>query len=268
MHPRRIAWHGRRTSHCTTALLLLLVWGAAVPHVHSAVADLIWAPDTGPAPKLPHGAAAPEQARKCLLKTFKSTDAHMRERKVFSQYGEDGILESIFGCIGTTDRYFVEFGVEDGSQCTTRNLRENHGFSGLMMDGSNSRPEVNLQNETISSHNIVQLFSKYKVRHPRFDHLTVDIDQNTYWVALAVLRAGYRPRSLAVEFNRNLAWRDSYATIDMPQEMAFHRDTCEFGCSQLSDRTLTGGLLSSGHPFVQSAGWSCIIADRDFSCCC
>ncbi|WIA39968.1 hypothetical protein OEZ86_013398 [Tetradesmus obliquus] len=163
----------------------------------------------------------------------------MKERKVFSQYGEDGILETIFGCIGTTDKYFVEFGVEDGSECTTRNLREAHGFTGLMMDGGNSKPKINLHQEMMFSHNIAALFIEHKVPHPGFDHLTVDIDQNTFWVALEVLRAGYRPRSLAVEMNRNLGWADSYATIDMPEEMAFFRE-CPHGCFRLPHKAEIG----------------------------
>jgi hypothetical protein len=54
--------------------------------------------------------------------------------------------------------------LQDGNQCTTRNLRENHGFTGLSMDGGNSRPDINLQQEMIFSHNIVQLFIKHKCR--------------------------------------------------------------------------------------------------------
>jgi hypothetical protein len=129
---------------------------------------------------------------------------------------------------------------QDGSECTSRNLRENHGFRGLMMDGGNSRPEINLQQEMMFSHNIVQLFKKHKVPLAGFDHLTVDIDQNTFWVALEILRGGYRPRSLAAEMNRNLAWSDSFATIDMPEEMAFFHDACGgYGCYQAPRGKLT-----------------------------
>lgn len=109
--------------------------------------------------------------------------------------------------------------LQDGTQCSTRILREAHNFTGLLMDGGHSRPEINLQKEMMYSHNIASLFSKHSVPSPSFDHLTVDLDQNTFWVALEVLRAGYRPRSLAVEINRNLAWGDSYATVDMLEEM-------------------------------------------------
>jgi hypothetical protein len=33
--------------------------------------------------------------------------------------------------------YYIEFGVEDGRECNSRLLREQHGWHGLMMDGGN-----------------------------------------------------------------------------------------------------------------------------------
>src|SRR5213595_496662 len=42
--------------------------------------------------------------------------------KVYSQNDEDGIIAEIFRRIGTTDRRFVEFGVETGIQCNSVKL--------------------------------------------------------------------------------------------------------------------------------------------------
>lgn len=57
------------------------------------------------------------------------------ERREYSQNGEDGIIEAIFKKIGTTNRYCVEFGVEDGLQCNCRYLLKHRGWTGLLMDG-------------------------------------------------------------------------------------------------------------------------------------
>jgi hypothetical protein len=88
-----------------------------------------------------------------------------------------------------------------------------------MMDGSNFRPEINLQKEFIYSYNIAQLFEKYNVSKPYFDQLTVDIDMNNFWAALAVLRGGYRPRSFTVEYNRNFNWDEEYASVEFPNDV-------------------------------------------------
>ena len=44
-------------------------------------------------------------------------------KKVFSQNDEDGALEAVFFHIGVTDKVYVEFGVEDCTECNSRYLR-------------------------------------------------------------------------------------------------------------------------------------------------
>lgn len=56
------------------------------------------------------------------------------EKKIYSQNGEDGIIEFIFSKIGTTNKFFVEFGVGNGFECNTVYLLEKNGWRGLMMD--------------------------------------------------------------------------------------------------------------------------------------
>jgi len=61
---------------------------------------------------------------------------NLHEKKIYSERGEDGIIEFIFSKIGTTNKFFVEFGVANGFQCNTRYLLEKKGWKGLMMDYS------------------------------------------------------------------------------------------------------------------------------------
>ena len=55
--------------------------------------------------------------------------------KVYSQADEDGIIQEIFRRIGTTNRTFVEFGVEAGVECNTAKLLLD-GWNGLWIEAA------------------------------------------------------------------------------------------------------------------------------------
>ena len=55
--------------------------------------------------------------------------------KVYSQNDEDGILHEIFKRIGTTNRMFIEFGVQNGLECNSHLLLF-YGWKGLWIEGS------------------------------------------------------------------------------------------------------------------------------------
>jgi hypothetical protein len=100
-----------------------------------------------------------------------------RELKVYSQNGEDGVLLWIFANIGTANHppRFVEFGTESGIQCNTRFLRHHVGWQGLMMDGGNDIPAINLHKEMISAKNINDLLAKYQTP-VLLDILSIDVE--------------------------------------------------------------------------------------------
>ena len=113
------------------------------------------------------------------------------EKKWFSQNGEDGItiklVDIIYGTMNDPNKYYVEFGVENGKECNTRILREKYGWRGLQMDGSNHNEKINLQREFITKENITQLFEKYNV--PKLINvLSVDIDFNDFYCLHEILK--------------------------------------------------------------------------------
>ena len=133
------------------------------------------------------------------------------EFQAFSQFGEDGIIEEIFRRIGTTNQYFVEFGVETGVETNTTYLLYK-GWKGLWLDGSDENINTIKQNFSkafakgnlnaiqgfITAENIEQLFQKGNVP-VEFDLLSIDIDRNDYYVWDAIRH--YQPRVVIIEYN-------------------------------------------------------------------
>ena len=71
-----------------------------------------------------------------LQRQFSTQNIHEAEFKVFSQWGEDGIIQWIISKIPSIPPSFIEFGVEDYQESNTRFLLLNNNWKGLIIDGS------------------------------------------------------------------------------------------------------------------------------------
>ena len=111
----------------------------------------------------------------------------------------------MFDQVGTTNKVYVEFGVEDCTECNSRYLREKKGWNvneSLLMDGSHENPAIRLEKVIFWPDNIKQLLEKFKVKKT-FDLLSVDTDSYDFFMLEAILEAGYKPRVIIVEYNAN-----------------------------------------------------------------
>lgn len=85
------------------------------------------------------------------------------ERRIWSENGEDGILEAIFMAVGTTNKTFVEFGSGDLHECNTRYLATWKGWRGLWMDAMYIDQSHRVKRERVTAENIEALFAKYHI---------------------------------------------------------------------------------------------------------
>lgn len=108
-------------------------------------------------------------------------------KSAFSQNGEDGLIKEIFNRIDTTNKYFVEFGVENGLECNTTFLLLN-GWKGLWIEADKK-----------SCSEIQENFNDEFEIPKSPDLLSIDIDSTDYWVRKAIKK--YTPRVLIMEYN-------------------------------------------------------------------
>ena len=132
------------------------------------------------------------------------------ERSVFSQHGEDGVIEKIFELIEPTgdSPFVIEFGAHDGvTNSNARNLILNKGWSALLIEGDEKRaaeleknyadyPNVTTLQAWIYPGNIEILFEENGApREP--DLMVIDIDSNDYYVWRVMHE--FRPKVVMIE---------------------------------------------------------------------
>lgn len=156
--------------------------------------------------------------------------------KTYSQNDEDGIIEEIFDRIGTTNRTFIEFGVENGLESNCH-LLLHKGWNGLWIDGGKEHYEqilikfnpviqngqLKVTNAFITRENINELIEDAKIVGS-IDLLSVDVDGNDYyiWEAINVVD----PRVVIIEYNGkfppSVDWKMAYDKNHIWPETDWH----------------------------------------------
>lgn len=134
------------------------------------------------------------------------------EFKVFSQFGDDGIIQYLISNVKifSQERKFVEFGVEDYRESNTKFLLVNNNWKGLAMEADRNyvfsimnwsdywKYDFQAVNAFVTRKNINNLFKKYG-----FDKdvglLSIDVDGSDYWLfdSLTVVK----PIIVIIEYN-------------------------------------------------------------------
>lgn len=170
--------------------------------------------------------------------------------QVYSQHCEDGYIAEVFSRIGEKSRTFLEIGVENGTQNTTRFLLETgwkgvwvegnvenfnaacEKFSGYIADGS-----LKIINLMVTAENINNELDRHGVEHD-FDYISVDVDQNTSHIWRSLNRTS---RVACIEYNASVP---SSVAVEVPYDPAGFWDGTNFFGASLKTLELIGKAKS------------------------
>lgn len=195
------------------------------------------------------------------------------EFRVFSQWGEDGIIQLLVGELDIANRCFIEFGVEDFTESNGRFLLMKDRWRGFVIDGSPRNIErlrsayyywqypLECVASFITRENVAALLARSGFGdEPGI--LSIDIDGVDYHVLEAL--GHLRPAILIVEYN-GVFGRDR--AVSVPYDAAFvrgqqHHSNVYYGASLPAFLHLAGprGYALVG---VNSAGSNAFFVRRD-----
>ena len=162
------------------------------------------------------------------------SDFRKAEFRVFSQWGEDGLIQYLLRRVPIERQIFVEFGVENYTESNTRFLLTNNHWAGLIIDGSAENiafvkrdpiywaTNLKAENAFITRENINDLISKNGITGD-IGLLSVDIDGNDYWILDSIDTIS--PRIIICEYNSHFG---PTAKVTTPYDPSFTREAAHF----------------------------------------
>ena len=141
------------------------------------------------------------------------------EFKVYSQFGDDGLIQFLVNNLEIQNNFFLEFGVEDYIESNTRFLLLNNNWKGVVFDASEDKikkiktqtwfwkHDLTAECNFITKSNINKLIRKHRIENVGLFH--IDIDGNDYHILKEIDFTYLNPDIVIVEYN-------SLFGIDLP----------------------------------------------------
>ena len=178
-------------------------------------------------------------------KKIDGSDINKHELKIFSQFGEDGIIDYLVKKTEITSKYFIEFGVEDYNESNTKFLLEARNWAGEIYETNKEhinniknqdlywRYNLNVKNVFVTKKNINLLVKNFLEKNNinQLGLLSIDIDGVDYWIWKELTVTN--PEIVIIEYNARLGYEKS---IVVPYEENFqrlkkHHSSIYFGAS-------------------------------------
>jgi hypothetical protein len=135
------------------------------------------------------------------------------EKNIYSQTGEDGIIEKIFEVTGAENRWCVEFGAWDGVyNSNTAHLIRDKGWSAVLIEGDKERADQLKSNYSgdakvtclqaivdFEGDNSLQSLLGHTPVPRSFDLISIDVDGPDFHIWNSLKE--YEPRVVVIEFN-------------------------------------------------------------------
>jgi len=179
------------------------------------------------------------------------------EVKIFSQNGEDGIIDYLINQLKITDPNFIEIGVGDYEEANSRFLYEKYHRNGLIIDCENNlkkkvlsninswKGNINIVEEFVTSENIQNIL-KQNVDF-EVDIFSLDVDGIDYWLVEKI--SDNFSKIFISEYNG--VFGDKF-DISVPNISDFNRSNYHYStlCYGMSLRALIRIMKLKGYYFV------------------
>lgn len=123
------------------------------------------------------------------------------EKSIYSQNGEDGIIEFLLNYVSLDQKNFLEIGWGRGSVNCCKNLAINHNFTGTGID--RKRQKINVKNVNVIVKEITLDHIDYIISLEGYEPIVFSLDIDSYdWHLLkALIEKEFRPKIICHEYN-------------------------------------------------------------------